>query len=155
MRLALDVLRSAPRTARGELMPEGAAVVLHEAHGALTFGHDALLPRSVWLVTREGAPPRLLRARLALALRALLRADADELGPVRYDAAPDAEWCCELCGEPVADQDDRCIREDCVDAGVSTGDTILRRLRFVPLWQSAPLTGHGRRPVGLKRRGGA
>lgn len=135
MVMSLAVLRSVPRTARGEVMLEGAAVVLREAHGALTFGHSALLPRSVWLVTREGAPPRLLRARLALALRAMLRADAGDCGPVR----------CPSCGARGHVALGQCFAG--AHAIVRVGK------RIAPLWQQAPRTGEGRRPAGLRRRG--
>ncbi|MFA7295654.1 MAG: hypothetical protein WC211_00540 [Dehalococcoidia bacterium] len=94
-----------------------------------------VLPWSIARPMRELAAQkvpsaRLLRARLALALRALLRADAGDCGPWTYRRKP---------ARSVAHADTRECDHRRIDA----------------LWSRAPLTGTAIRPAELKRRGGA
>lgn len=91
---------------------------------------------------------RLLRARLALFLRATLRVNRlDYWGdpePYRAPRRDVAEMLghCARCGWTYGDADP--AKEDCAGMG--------RTGRIWPLWERAPATGHGVRPASLKRR---
>lgn len=84
-----------------------------------------------------GVSPRILRARLALALRVLLRADIDDCYL--------SEWICMDCGSGNHSQNFNaplgcCICHDC------GGESIVERPhhRITPLWEMAPSSGRGR-----------
>ena len=123
--------------------PEGAFNALREASAVLGFGGDdarelrrsvAIIARTTWRSSREKADThRLLRARLALAIHAILRADAGDCGPMMTRC----DWC---------------LRAQSHATWCEADDAGIHRLSFTPLWQSAPAAGTATRPLGLKRR---
>ena len=103
------------------------------AEGMAGAVHDALYAAGPW------RSARLLRARLALLLRALLRADAleresEELG---LSCAWTLRWCavCDGCGESLPNY---AIGEPVNVCPKRGGHPVARRAR--PLWESAPKT---------------
>jgi len=94
-----------------------------------------------------GTPRRLLRARLALYLRAVLRADAGDLGPLRSVRLR----------ECAAHEADRKAGNNigCYLYNHACGCHSCYSRRVTALWLLAPTTGLGVRPVGLRSRGGA
>lgn len=80
---------------------------------------------------------RLERARYALTMRALLRADAGDYGALR----------CPLCGSPGTVAFGQCF------AGAHAIVGLGRRIDA--MWSLAPAAGTATRPLGLRRRGEA
>lgn len=86
--LAYEYLRYRSRFERDD---EWTAVSHHEAWG-MVYKSAGALPRPLRVVVAEElyvGDARLIRARLALYLRALMRADAGDCGPWRVTYSPD------------------------------------------------------------------
>ena len=82
---------------------------------------------------------RMSRARMALVLRATLRADAGDCGPLRCDVCGESKGLRhDITGEPerYGDRCVRCWRRSRRDVGPG----VLRRLPIRPLWECAPPT---------------
>lgn len=110
---------------------------------ALDLGGDAGEDIVAGTVKRNGGETlrissRLLRARLALYLRALLRADAGDFGPLRsYSIRYD----CGVCGANITGSGDApCWNCGDDKTAPKRKRTIYGRTRITPLWQLAPAT---------------
>jgi hypothetical protein len=119
---------------------------VYSAECSLRSGSDAFTGLIVALVEAQRADDawipdpasqcgRLLRARLALLIRAVLRADAGDYG----------RMVCTCFGEPrdvATHRDARYCEKP-------------HPIRYTPLWQSAPATGHGAQTAESIARNGA
>ena len=102
------------------------ATLLAEAHTECSLElHDPWMERMT--DTRE---VRLLNARIALLLRAMLRADRGDFGP----------WRCGECGGECERRDDHCYRIG--EGELAIPMTPTRRIR--PIWEIAPAHGGAR-----------
>jgi hypothetical protein len=119
---------------------------LHTAKLLLSYGTEALTPLLASVPLAVGwDESRLFRARLALALRAILRADESDFGS--YEMETRCQKCSDVHtwrGEPASLI---CVQESC-DGYTEPVDW--RLYRYTPLWQSAPAIGV--RPPELRPR---
>lgn len=125
LRLALGVLRDRRRDDESALACARAA--LRAAFlGAISRPLDEAWTGSPWCAP---VPCRVLIARLALYLRAVLRAERGDCGP----------WRCRGCGETVTDHAllTRCYAV--TDDGRATLVPVMREIR--PLWQAPGVRG--------------
>lgn len=118
--------------------------VLWDALEALHLGDERAV-EIAYCVERSDVDPRLLRARLALLLRAMLRAASGDLGRQTFG------WFCASCGTR-STLPDHCPWEgqgpgSCkCDKGCAcqAPERWVQHRKMTPLWQIAPATGAGR-----------
>jgi hypothetical protein len=96
---------------------------LRQAYSVTTVS-DGLPFVAGYVARGSGAPWRLLRARLALYLRAVLRADRGDFG----------EWRCDECGVQCYEDSRYCYREGDGSRALPMEPT----RRITPLWELAP-----------------
>lgn len=88
-----------------------------------------------WRARMIGAvEPGLGRVRLALLLRVLLRADAGDFGPVECTGCGDGGWRFDRAGQRCSG----CDIEHWQDTRELDSEARYERVRFTPLWETAP-----------------
>lgn len=157
MVLALELLRDSAWDGHGR--DSAATNRLANARDVMWLGDTFEIADAVSRHRYSQAAPRLLRARLALTLRALLRADAGDFG--RYERIvsctkhgrvgrtyyPDIRMSCDRCGHEWRERD-RWSKES--GDAYAWGGRVFEMPRA--LWQQAPAAGTAPRPEGLGRR---
>lgn len=113
--------RAALELAYGQLLRESGWLSYRNSRGGaywvLPYGGDvASAIQAAWHMSRPSTGDRLIKARVALLIRALLRADRGDYGPVRFTA----------------------VYDEMIGAYIFGSSRCPSTRRYTPLWEQAP-----------------